>query len=240
MHKIFSGAGVICAFSTRSDGNMSYAYGDTKDSLKHRKAFLSAIGIDYRDLTCAKQAHGDQIACVRLIDKGKGALLNATSLVDIDALVTNQPQLPLAIFTADCLSIFLYEPKVKAIGIVHAGWRGTQREITLKTAQVMKKKFGAAYENIRAAFGPAIRGCCYEVGEDFKHYFDHGLSQKDSRYYFDLAAVNGEQLLDAGVREENITDTKICTSCRNKEFFSFRKEGKSCGRLMSVMMLGRA
>lgn len=237
LNKAFADPGVTCAFSCRADGNMSLVYGDTKDALKNRKAFLSGAGIDYRDLTCAKQAHSDKVACVRLIDKGKGALLNATSLIDIDALVTNEPDLPLAVFTADCLSVFLYEPKAKVIAIVHAGWRGTRQEITLRTVQLMKKKFGAAYENIRASFGPAIRECCYEVGEDFKHYFDSGLSQKGGRYYLDLIAVNEQQLLKAGVKQENISDSKICTSCRNKEFFSFRKEGKSSGRLMSVIML---
>jgi len=235
--KAFSDSDLICAFSSRQSGNMSLVYGDTGDSLKHRKEFLGGLGVDYRDLTCAKQVHGNQVAFVRQLDKGKGALLSATALADTDGLITNFTKIPLAIFTADCLSVFLFDRVNKAIGLVHAGWRSSRAEISVKAVQLMKKNFNTLPENICIGFGPGIRECCHEVGEEFKNFFDYGLTKRNNRYYLDLSEVNKRQFLELGVKAANIFDSGICTSCRNKDFFSFRKEEKRCGRMISVAML---
>src|SRR3989338_1342952 len=101
-------AGIISSFSLRSDGNMSLCYGDTGDSISNRNNFLSALGIDYRGLICAKQSHGSNIIYVRGADKGKGALSYGNSIPDTDGLITDRRNLPLAIFSADCPSILYY------------------------------------------------------------------------------------------------------------------------------------
>lgn len=216
---------------------MSLLYGDTKDSLKNRKAFLSELGIDYRDLVCAKQVHDTKVSYVGPGDQGKGALYYDTAIDSTDALITDKKNIPLAIFTADCLSIFLYDSKVPAISLVHAGWRNTKENITTKTVQSMEEKFNTKPEDLCVSFGPAIRGCCYEVGREFKQFFSSDLIERDGHYYLDLVKINKKQVLDSGAKEINIFDSKICTSCQNEGFFSYRKEGNSCGRIMSVMML---
>lgn len=216
---------------------MSLVHGDTRRALDNRRDFLAGLGIDYRDLVCAKQVHKDGIVYIRDKDKGKGALSYDSAIADCDALFTDKKNLPLAIFTADCLSVFLYDPKTPGIGLVHASWRSSKENIAAKTVRLMQKKFDTKAKDIYAGFGPAIRGCCYEVGEEFKDFFHYGLKYRSKHYYLDLAAVNKQQLLDSGVLEKNISDAGICTSCRNDEFFSFRKEGSSCGRAMSVMRL---
>lgn len=216
---------------------MSLTYGDVEETLADRQEFLQFIGIDYKTLVCANQVHGSAVREVSLHDKGKGALSKDTAIPDTDALITNVRRLPLAVFTADCLSILLYDPVQKAIGLVHAGWRGSKDNIALKTIQLMREKFQVRAENLLVGFGPALRNCCYEVGREFKDYFPEGLSERGNRMYFDLSSTNKKQLLEAGVKEENISDSGICTSCRNDKYFSYRKEADSSGRIMSVIML---
>ncbi len=234
----FPGLDLFCAFSTRISGNMSLSYGDTANALQNRNNFLKRLGIDYRDLICAKQVHGSAVRYTRRIDLGKGALSYGNAIAATDALITDKKNVPLAIFTADCLSVFLYDYKSPGIGLVHAGWRSSKENITVKTVKLMQEKFNTKVEDLYAGFGPAIRECCYEVGGDFAGFFaPEYVIKRDNRYYLDLAAINKKQLLAAGVRDKNIFDPRICTFCRSEEFFSYRKEGASCGRMMSVMML---
>lgn len=216
---------------------MSLTYGDVKEALADRRDFLKFLGIDYRALVCANQVHGSTVREVFQHDKGKGALSKDTAVPDTDALITNVRRLPLAVFTADCLPVFLYDPAQKAIGLAHAGWRGSKDNIALKTLQLMREKFQARAENLLVGFGPALRNCCYQVGLEFKNYFTAGVSERDNKMYCDLAGINKKQLLEAGVKEENIYDPGICTSCRNDKYFSYRREADASGRMISVIML---
>ena len=227
----------VFAFSSRCDGNMSLYYGDTKDALTNRNNFLSRLGIDYHSLVCAKQVHASNVMRVSEPDKGRGSVSYEDSIFDTDGLITDKKNLPLAIFTADCLSVFLYDPKTPAFGLLHAGWRSSKENIVGKAIKLMQKEFNTQPESIYAAFGPAIRSCCYQVGSDFDSLFDRNLIKRGESYYFDLVGFNKMSLLHSGLKERNIFDPQLCTSCRNSHFFSFRKEGKNCGRLMSVMVL---
>ncbi len=228
---------VIASFSRRQHNNMSLHYGDTQNALRNRINFLEPLGIDYRLLVCAKQVHSGSIRIVSQADKGSGALSYESAIADTDAFITDKSGLPLAIFTADCLSVFVYDPHAPAIGLVHAGWRSSKERILFKTIALMKERFNTDPRRICVAFGPAIRECCYEVGADFNDYFPGAVQQRGRAYYLDLIRVNKLQALEAGVQEALITDSGICTCCRNEDLFSYRKEGKSCGRMMSVVML---
>ena len=227
---------IVFAVSRRQE-NMSLDYGNTSGSLDNRRKFLDKISIDYKSLVCAKQVHCANVACVEEKDKGRGALSSENALPDTDAFITNTRNIPLAIFTADCLSIFLYDLSVRCIGVVHAGWRSSKDNIVSKTIGLMREKLNASPRNLCAFLGPAIRDCCYEVGGEFNNYFDIGVVKRGSRYYLDLIAINKRQLIDSGVSQDNISDCERCTSCYNKEYFSYRREKESCGRMMSVIML---
>jgi hypothetical protein len=227
----------IFAYSTRQLQNMSLAYGELRGSLENRKNFLAPLKINYEDLVCARQVHASHVHYAREEDRGSGALAYDTALAETDALVTDRRSLPLAIFIADCLAVFLYDRKNSVIGLVHAGWRSSRENITKKTIQFMQKQFHTESKDLYLAFGPAIRSCCYEVKEEFRQFFPEFLIRRDNRYYLDLARVNQEQAEDAGVDVKNISDPQICTFCQNENFFSFRREGDSCGRLMCVAML---
>jgi polyphenol oxidase len=228
---------VTAAFSRRQDGNMSLCFGDTRGSLEHRKEFLSSLGIDYQDLICAKQAHGKHVEYVTQFNKGCGALDYESSFSDTDGFMTDKKNVPIAILTADCLSIFIYDPKRPAIALLHAGWRGTEQNISGEGVRVMQEKFGSEPKDLLIGFGPSIRSCCFEVEKDFKSNFSFGLIERDGRTFMDISLINQKQLISHGVEAENIFDPKFCTFSENENFFSFRKEGKAAGRMISVMIL---
>ena len=229
--------GAACAFSSREAGNMSLAYGDTSGALENRRGFLSSLGLDYRNLVCARQAHGANIRYVTASDQGSGALAYENAIADTDGLVTDIPRLPLAIFTADCLSIFLYDPRKPAIGLIHAGWRGTKANIASCALGSMRAEFKTDPAGLLVGFGPCIRDCCYEVSADLRGDFASGVKEKRGHFFLDLAGVNKKQLLEAGVKEENMIDAGICTCCETQSCFSFRREGRASGRMLSVMAL---
>ena len=228
---------IIAAFSSRQDGNMSLCYGDTKGSLQSRKKFFSAIGIDYRDLICAKQAHGKGVTYVTEINKGNGALDYDSSVSDTDGFLTDKKNVPIAILTADCLSVFIYDSEKPAVGILHAGWRSTEKNICSQGARLMQERFGSKPEDLLVGFGPSIRSCCCQMENNFKSNFPFGLINRDGRVYMDIALINTRQLVNCGVKESNIFDSKLCTFSENKDFFSFRKEAQAAGRMISVIML---
>jgi polyphenol oxidase len=227
---------VVASFSRRQDGNMSLCYGDTQNSLKNRERFLGSIGIDYRGLICAKQVHGKNVEYATEEDKGKGALDYDRSFADTDGFITDKKNVSIAILTADCLSVFIYDPQRPAVALLHAGWRSTEKNISQAGVSRMREKFGSQPKDLFVGFGPSIRSCCFEVEEGFKSNFSFGLLKKDGRVFMDIALINQRQLVDCGVREENIFDPQLCTFSSN-DFFSFRKEAEAAGRLISVMML---
>ncbi|MDD5281393.1 MAG: peptidoglycan editing factor PgeF [Candidatus Omnitrophica bacterium] len=228
---------VACAFSRRQDGNMSLCYGDTRGALENRKRFLSAIGIDYRGLICAKQVHGKAVTYVTESNKGSGALAYDSSISDTDGFLTDKKNVPVAVLTADCLSVFVYDPKRPAVGILHAGWRGTEKNICVEAIRLMQEKFGSRPDRLLVGFGPSIRVCCCKMENDFKSNFPFGLINRDGSLYLDIALINTRQLVACGVKEGNIFDPELCTFSGNKDFFSFRKEAQGAGRMISVIML---
>lgn len=232
----FGIASVISSFSRRQDGNMSLSFGDIRESLENRKIFLSGLGIDYRNLITAKQVHGKNIQYMTQKDKGSGALDYDSSIMDTDGFITDQLGVPVAILTADCLSVFIYDPKRPAIAILHAGWRGTEQNISQEGIRAMQNKFNSQPEDLLVGFGPSIRSCCLQVADDFRSNFPFGLLKRDGHLFMDMALINQQQLVDCGVREENIFDPKLCTFS-DDDLFSFRKEAKDAGRLISVVML---
>jgi hypothetical protein len=216
---------------------MSFAHGDTACSLENRRVFCGEHSITSDDLVCCRQAHTDRIVQVRAADRGRGAYSHEGAFSDTDALVTDVQRLPLAVFAADCLTAALFDPRAPAVAAVHAGWRGTQQRILAKTVVFMQQAFGADPAQLHAWFNPCIRACCYRVGEEFAGFFPLHTRRAPDGLYFDMAGENRQQLIEAGVLPERIGDEGLCTCCREKDFFSFRRQGSGCGRMMAVVML---
>lgn len=170
----------------------------------------------------------------------------------VDALITNSREVALMTYHADCPSIFLLDPIRKAIGLAHAGWRGTVLEIAAKTAQKMNERYGSRPEDLLAGIGPSIGPCCFEVGEDVAGIFEamfpeyandivhpktEGQTGDDGKWTVDLWEANRRILLDAGLREENITVTDLCTKCREEYFYSHRRQGNARGTMAAFIEL---
>jgi len=233
---MFNDPRIVSAVSSGLN-NMSLICGDRTDALKNREHFLKGLGIDYRHLICGKQVHGSSVRLVRQDDRGRGSCSFEDAFSETDAFITDKRLVPVAIFTADCLSIFIFDEATPAIGLVHAGWRSTKSEIAIKTVAMMEKTFNSKIKDLRVAFGPSIRGCCYEVQGEFFNHFSYGLIKRKEKYFLDLAAINRKQLCDLGLADKHIADSDVCTYCRSSDFFSYRAQGDSCGRMMSVAML---
>ena len=187
----------------------------------------------------ANQTHSSNIEVIFSI-KTQGWKSQSDVIKDCDALITDKKGVMLTILTADCVPILLHDPKQNIIGAVHAGWRGTEQEILFKTIEKMKKEFGSNPQDIIAGIAPSIGACCYEVGEDVaKHFFDidNAYTQKEDKYMLDLPYINKMQLLKAGLSEENIEMSAICTACEVEDYFSYRKEQGCSGRFMSMIGL---
>jgi len=185
------------------------------------------------------QVHGDTVHVVEQPgDRGWGEV---DRTLEADAVVTHLPRVVLTILTADCVPILLYDPVHHAIGAVHAGWRGTQQAIVRKTIETMGERYGTEPEDLIAGIGPAIGGCCYEVGRDVAGYFadyPEALTDKGSgKYLLDTQQVNAMQLMALGVPEAQIEISPYCTACDVDRFFSYRAEQGTAGRFMSCIML---
>jgi len=222
---------------------MSFVGANKADVIKNRKAFLENFGVDASSLVLCQQVHGDNIHVVTKEDIGRGSGGFEDGIPKTDALITNISNIPIAILVADCVPIIFYDKKQKVVGITHAGWRGTMKNITGKTVQKIVNEFKSDPKNILAAIGPSIGPNCFEVGEDVVTAAkDNGLEDflifKNSKTYFDLWRANKEQLLLSGISPENIEISGVCNHC-GEDYYSFRRDKDSRRFIVGVMMKGQ-
>lgn len=200
--------------------------------LPAQREFLSGkLNIAPEKVFTIRQVHDNKVLNIK-----KSDLPQKGELPQADGVITNVPGIVLTVRTADCLPVFLYDPAKRAIGLVHAGWRSTAEKIVEFAVKAMTDSFGSHSPDLRVAFGPAIRSCCYEVGEEFKDVFPKEVTHHRGKYYFDLILANRHQLMAMGVRDGNIIDSQKCTMCDTK-FYSFRRDGQKAGRHLSIMYL---
>jgi polyphenol oxidase len=148
-----------------------------------------------------------------------------------DALVTDVSGLAISVRTADCFPILLVDPEHRAIAAVHAGWRGSAARIVCRTLDTMCSEFGTVPGDVIAAIGPGIGKCCYEVGQAVAQSFDRGAGA------LDLAGINREQLVQAGVPAGHIDTLDRCTKCEPELFHSYRRDGERAGRMISFIRI---
>ena len=182
-----------------------------------------------------KQVHS---ACVVAAEEWRDGLL-------ADGLVTSTPRTRLAVKTADCLPILLADPRAKVVAAVHAGWRGSAAGIAIRGVEAMAQLHGSRPEDIRAAFGPSIGVCCFEVGPEVAMLFSAWFPERntlDRRTHLDLPAANRRQLICAGLRPERIAHLAPCTLCGGTlpgggEFHSWRREHQTGVRMHSLIWI---
>jgi hypothetical protein len=181
-------------------------------------------------VTTVKQVHSSIILdAAELDDAGV-----AVSARQGDALISDRPGVRVGVKTADCVPILLVDTSSRVVAAIHAGWRGSAENIAGGTVRELAARWSTRPENVRAAIGPAIGVCCYEVGPEVAHRFERWVPVAKNRH-LDLPAINEKQLRIEGVVD--IWKSGQCTYCMAEKFFSFRREREHAGRMLSFIGL---
>lgn len=247
--------GAAHGFSTRLGGvspapldslNLGASRGDEPERVSENfRRFCVATGTDPNALVKNQQVHGTQIRPVTMEDRM--SFPGESGVVEADGLITDQPGVCLAVFSADCIPVLLYDPVSRVIAAAHAGWRGTAAGIAGRAVGMMVKDYGCKAENILAAIGPGIDACCFETHRDVPDGLYAGLGEGakacihpipgTEKFRVDLKRANVHWLKRAGVLEEHISVCDACTACRNDLFWSHRRMGNTRGSMAAVIQL---
>ncbi len=245
----------LCHFVSTRDGgisegthsalNLSLRVNDDPYSVKRNRELIArSFSIAPQQLVFSSQTHDDKVA---VIDSGFMELSEDdqnTYLYGYDAMVTSLKDICICILTADCASILLYDTETPAIGIAHAGWKGTVKKIAAKTIAAMTENYGSKAENIVVAIGPCICGESFEVGEEVAEVFESTFNHNEKivlrkpewiKPHVNIVAANIEILKEAGIKPENIETSGICTYQNSDIFFSARKQ--AAGRFGAGLMM---
>lgn len=239
-------------FSTRLGGvspapwdslNLDDRRGDDLANVRENfRRLCAALDVDVQRIVLSRQVHRDDVRTVTATDCGKG-LWTPQDYDSADALITDRPNIPLVVFSADCNVILLHDPVRRAIGAAHAGWRGTALGIAAKTVRAMTDAYGCDPADIRAAVGPAIGQCCFETDGDVPAALRDALGAdaepfidwNGQKYHIDLKAVNALWLQRAGVPSIDVCPD--CTYCLSDLYWSHRRTGLSRGEQAAVICL---
>lgn len=251
----FDNTGLVkTCFTSRNKGvsegnysslNMGMKTQDKKENvLENFRIMCKTLDIPLDSLVHADQVHGDRIRTITKVDCSKG-IAKISDFSEVDGLVTSVPNIGLVTVYADCVPIYLLDPKQKIIALVHAGWRGTELRIAAKAVKTMMSEFKSRPEDCLAAIGPSIGSCCYEVDKAVMDKFSQSFADIDefssykgnNKYMLDLWKANKVVLKEIGILDRNIITSGLCTMCGQDTFFSYRRDHGLTGRMAAIMML---
>lgn len=256
-YEIFDQFGELTNFtSTRRGGcsegayasfNLGYGSGDAKENVdRNRDHLMEILQIERASFYTPKQVHKSEIVVADEAFVSKNKEEKESVLYGKDAIVTNLKRVGIAVSTADCVPILLYDCKRKVIAAVHAGWRGTCKRILAQVLDRMKEFYACRMEDVYAAIGPSISMDAFEVGDEVYEAFDQAgfdMKEIDSRnsftgkHHIDLWKSNYIQLEEAGLPIENVQLASICTYFHPDCFFSARRLGAKCGRQLNGLYM---
>ena len=246
---VADGIGAPHCFTTRLGGvsegvfsslNLGWNRGDSPENVTENYRILAAaLGFDTERLVLTRQTHSD---IVRQVTARDARGFDNRSYPECDGLITDQPGTALAVFTADCTPVLLFDPVTGAVGAAHAGWRGTAAKIAAKTAQAMMDAYGCRPENLCAAIGPNIAQCCFETDADVPQAMEKAygaaanafIRQKGDKYYVNLKEINALSLRELGIRSIEISTE--CTFCQHHRFWSHRITGGNRGSQGAIIV----
>ena len=243
------------AFSTRLGGvstgeftsmNMAFNRGDKPENVtENYRRLCNSAGFEFDSLTASAQDHHTVVRAVTSADKGVG-IYKPRDMESVDALITNEKGVTIVTYYADCTPLFFVDTKTKAIGLAHAGWRGTVGRIGEKVVEKMTEIYGTNPADIVSAIGPAISVCCYGVDKPCADNFlsldglDSGkfvFPKENGKYMIDLLETNRQILVSAGGKSENITISDICTNCNSELLWSHRATNGHRGTMSAFMCI---
>ncbi len=246
--------GIRHAFSTRLGGastgefaemNLAFGRGDSRETvLENYRIFCNAAGFSTESLTASAQDHHTFVRHVTAENRGVG-IYKPRDMQSVDGLITNETGVTLVTYYADCTPLFFADVKRRAIGLAHAGWRGTAGKIGKEVVRRLNDEFGSEPRDLICAIGPAISKCCYEVDEpvvkEFQAAFDSCedfiFDNGGGKYMLDLLQANRRTLIDCGVPDKNITVCDLCTRCNSELLWSHRATGGRRGTMAAFLAL---
>lgn len=207
---------------------------------ENRGRLGAAMGMAPSDWAMGNQVHEARVGVVRRLHSESGGEVGRFPRTD--ALVTDRHGILLVVLMADCVPIMIVDPVHRAVGVAHAGWRGTVARIGVETLRVMTATYGTRAEECIVAIGPSIGPCCFEVGSEVSHIFQQefsadagsivrGASTAGGKSHVNLWQANKLPLVEAGVLSENVGVSGLCTCCSPDQLFSHRASGGVTGRL---------
>jgi YfiH family protein len=210
--------------------NTSHTAGDSAENVTENLSKIKKA-VEAEHLIFMDQVHGDYIFIVR-----RGHLGTQGKIPSADAMITDLSGVALMVKQADCQGVIIFDPKRSVVANVHCGWRGNVRNILGRVVARMEQEFECRPGDLLAAIGPSLGPCCAEFVSHEEIFPDNFRLFMVRENYFDLWALSCLQLMEAGLREENIEVSGICTRCRTDLFYSYRAEGRT-GRFATVAML---
>jgi polyphenol oxidase len=209
--------------------NLGKATADNMEAVATNfQLFYEGLGINSQQVARSHQIHEDNILIATQHGNYEG----------YDALITNQPNLFVGVSVADCTPILLYDAGTDAVAAIHAGWRGTVKEIVKKTLLLMQDTYQTRPQDVFGYVGTCIDEYSFEVGEEVAVNFDSFFKRYDAqrqKWYVDLKKANCQQLFDVGVPIHQIEVSPYCTIEHNTDYFSHRKEKGLTGRMMAII-----
>ncbi len=231
---------LVSGESTRHGGVSPAPYnslnlgGSTQDTpknvLENNRRFFEALHLSVDQVAKSHQIHGADILTVLKPGRYEG----------YDALMTNIANIQLAITVADCTPILIFDPVQKAVAAIHAGWRGTVSGIASQTVRKMQLEYHTDPLDCFAYIGTCIDACSFEVGIEVAEHFNSDHKKWDAekgKFFVDLKAANKEQLTKAGIKIQNIEISTYSTVLNNDDYFSYRLEKGTTGRMLVTIGL---
>ncbi|MCD6190859.1 MAG: peptidoglycan editing factor PgeF [Sulfurimonas sp.] len=215
--------------------NLAFHIEDDSEAVNKNHALLAdKLNYNKKTLVHMKQIHSDIVHIVCSDD-------NFNNPPTCDALITDKQNIPLMVMVADCSPITFYDSIKKVIAVAHAGRQGAFKNIVKNVIDSFKSNYDSDAEDILVTIGASIGACCYEVGaEIYKEAkelgVEYSLNKKAGNYYLDISKILQTQLLEAGMKKENIELSRECSCCKNNKYFSYRADGTT-GRFAGVIKL---
>jgi polyphenol oxidase len=209
--------------------NMSLTGSDKREIvIENRTAFFNYLGLKYDEVVLQRQIHSDIITYVN----------KSGEVGESDALFTDKIDIGIAISSADCTPVFIYDKKNKIIAGVHSGWKGTEKKIVQKTVSKLFNEFKSSPENLIVYMGPSISQKNYEVGAEVSAGFNNKYFEpKGDKFLLDVPAANYDMLIETGIPENNIEKSNLCTYEMKDLLQSYRRDGTYSGRALGIIVL---
>ena len=232
-------------FRTARAGGTELSKEEYEKAVYSYKTICNKLDLNYNDIVKTNQNHTDNVEIID--EKVSKDEPDFAVYQETDGLITDRTNLVLSTTNADCILLIFFDPVKKVIANVHSGWKGTLQRISVKAVEKMHDEYGCNSKDIICCVCPSIRKCHFEVDRDvyimFENEFkelkqiDEIIEQKNDKWHIDTILINKVILKEAGLLEENIIDSGICSVCNKDIIHSFRAEGADYGLNTAIISL---